>query len=96
MNRHRQHHQQDKDEDEVVINHTYGADGHIRLSKQMVCMSYSILLRKEFDLNSYIYRSLKLGLPRAQSMFIGQDIGENSENLDELCSQATTEHLVSS
>jgi hypothetical protein len=29
-------------------------------------------------------------------MFIGQDIGENSENADELCSQAITKHLVSS
>jgi hypothetical protein len=37
-NRHRQHHQKDGDDDEVVVNHTYGADGHIRLAKRMVSM----------------------------------------------------------
>jgi hypothetical protein len=36
MNWHRQRHQQDGDNDEVVVNHTYGADGHIRLAKRMV------------------------------------------------------------
>jgi hypothetical protein len=37
-NRHRQRHQQDEDDYEVVVNHTYGADGHIRLAKRMVSM----------------------------------------------------------
>jgi hypothetical protein len=68
---HRQHHQQN----EVVINHTYGANGHIWLVNQMVSMSYSNLLTKEISLNSYIYRSLKLGLSRVQSMFICEGIG---------------------
>jgi hypothetical protein len=27
-----------RDNDEVVVNHTYGADGHIRLAKRMVSM----------------------------------------------------------
>jgi hypothetical protein len=36
MNRHRQRHQQD--DDEVVVNHTYGADGLLRLAKRMVSM----------------------------------------------------------
>jgi hypothetical protein len=37
-NRHRQRHRQDKDDDKVVVNHTYGVDGHIRLAKRMVSM----------------------------------------------------------
>jgi hypothetical protein len=37
-NRHRQRHQQDGDDDEVIVNHTYGADGHIWLAKRMVSM----------------------------------------------------------
>jgi hypothetical protein len=38
MNRYRQRHQQDEDDDEVIVNHTYGADGHIWLAKRMVSM----------------------------------------------------------
>jgi hypothetical protein len=37
-NRHRQCNQQGGDNDEVVVNHTYGVDGHIRLAKRMVSM----------------------------------------------------------
>jgi hypothetical protein len=37
-NRHRQCHQQDEDDDKVVVNHTYGADGHIELAKRMMSM----------------------------------------------------------
>jgi hypothetical protein len=37
-NRHRQCNQQGGDDDEVVVNHTYGVDGHIRLAKRMVSM----------------------------------------------------------
>jgi hypothetical protein len=73
-NRHRQRHQQDEDDDEVVVNHTYGAYGHIRLAKRMVSMKYSVLLRNETGLNSYICRTLKLELSRAQLMFIGEGI----------------------
>jgi hypothetical protein len=38
MNQHKQRHQQDEEDDEVVVNHTYGADGHIQLAKRMVSM----------------------------------------------------------
>jgi hypothetical protein len=64
-NRHMQRHWHNKDEDEdegeVIVNHTYGANGHIRLAKRMVSLSYSNLLTIEISLNSYIWR-LKLGL----------------------------------
>jgi hypothetical protein len=73
-NRHRQRHQQDVDDDEVVVNHTYGVDGQIWLAKRMTSMYYSILLRIGIDLNTYICRRLKLELSRAQSMFIGEGI----------------------
>jgi hypothetical protein len=32
-NQHRQRHQQDRNNDVVVVNHTYEADGHIWLAK---------------------------------------------------------------
>jgi hypothetical protein len=37
-NRHKQRHQQDGDDDDIVVYHTYGANGHIRLAKRMVSM----------------------------------------------------------